>query len=68
MQAVFCNLVGAEQTFNETLSLIEDLKGSDQAPNLAGIYTDFSFYYFTKNEFHEVSKYLGLAFILLLLF
>lgn len=54
VQALFCNLVGAQKTYEQTLTLIDDLKAINQAPHLAGIYADFSFYFFTKNEFHEV--------------
>ncbi|KAK6637218.1 hypothetical protein RUM44_007632 [Polyplax serrata] len=57
VQALFCNLVGAQKTYEQTLTLIDDLKAINQAPHLAGIYADFSFYFFTKNEFHEAHRH-----------
>lgn len=56
VEAVYCNLTGAQETYKQTLALIDDLNQNKMAPNLAGIYADFSVYFFIRSEFDDVSK------------
>lgn len=55
VQALYCNLQGAQKIYEKTLSVLEDLNSTNNTPNLAGIYAVISDYFFIKSEFDDVS-------------
>lgn len=57
VESQFCLFQKAELTYKLTNSTIEKLKKLNALPNLAGVYANYSTYYFARSEYDDVSNY-----------
>ncbi|CAH1990896.1 unnamed protein product [Acanthoscelides obtectus] len=52
-EATYCEFKEAAETFNSTVAIIEELKALDALPNLAGLYSNFSYLHFIRSEYEK---------------
>jgi len=56
-QTVYCLFDQASDTYHKASALVEQMANINQAPNLAGLYAEFSVLYFFRSQYDEVSNF-----------
>lgn len=53
-EAIYCDFENATETFESAEEVVRELEALGALPNLAGLYSNFSFLYFVRSEYDEV--------------
>jgi hypothetical protein len=51
----------ASETYHKASALVEQMANINQAPNLAGLYAEFSVLYFFRSQYDEVNNIFFMA-------